>query len=166
MIISRRAIFLQRDTTSTRSSCVRGVVGGHGNADSMDRTAGLPKTSSNGVISVVDCFDVLMENTALAILSSQSEWCELTNAASVEAMELFILSTKPFVSGCSAEACTCLMFHLSQKAEKVKDVKHGPLSDIIRVGVTWCRRKAYSRKGNISSTPVLATGRSSIHLER
>jgi hypothetical protein len=66
----------------------------------MDITAGLPKTSSNRVISVVDCFDVLMKNTVLAILSSQSEWSKLKNAASVEAMELFILSTRCFCMLC------------------------------------------------------------------
>ena len=133
MMISRRAVFLQRDTTSTRSSCVRGLDGGHKNADSMDRTAGLPKTSSNGVISVP---------------LSQSEWSKLTNAASFEAMELFILSTKPFVSGCSAEAYTFLMFHLSQKVEKAKEVKHGPLSDIIRAGLGPVVRKNYRYCGS------------------
>ena len=114
------------------SAQVRGVDGGHGNADSMDITGGLPKTSSNGVISVVNCFDVLKENTAL---SSQSECSKLTNAASVEAIELFIFLTRPLVSRCSAEACTCLILHLSQRAEKAKEMKHGHLSDIIRVGV-------------------------------
>jgi hypothetical protein len=117
-MISRRAIFLQRDTISTRSSCVRGVDGGQGNADSMDITAGLPKTSSNRVISVVDCFGVLMKNKALAILSSQSEWSKLKNAASVEAMNY--LSSRPEVSGCSAEACTCLIFQFLTESGKSK----------------------------------------------
>jgi hypothetical protein len=87
------------------------------------------------VISIVDCFDVLIENTALAIFSSQSKCLKFTKAASVEAIDLLIFSTSPLVSGYSAEAFKCCRFHFSKNAKNANEVKHEPLSEMMQTGV-------------------------------